>query len=68
MNPICKFSDVLEKNMDLLFLEEFASSPDFLNLFLSKIHIDSAKVIEIEQSKVHSEFGESDMTVIIEVN
>lgn len=68
MNPICKFSDVLEKNMDLLFLEEFASSPDFLKMFLSKIHIESAKVIEIEQSKVHSEFGESDMTVIIEVN
>ena len=68
MNPICKFSDILEKNMDLLFLEEFASSPDFLKLFLSKIHIESAKVIEVEQSKVHSEFGESDMTVIIEVN
>jgi len=68
MNPICKFSDVLEKNMDLLFLEEFASSPDFLKMFLSKIYIESAKVIEIEQSKVHSEFGESDMTVIVEVN
>lgn len=68
MKTVCKFSDVLEKDMDLLFLEEFVSSPDFLKLFLSKINIESAKVVEIEQSKVHSEFGESDMTVIIEAN
>lgn len=66
MNLICKFSDVLEKDMDFLFLEEIASSPDFLNIFISKVNIASAKVVEVEQSKVHSEFGESDMTVIIE--
>lgn len=68
MNPICKFSDVLERNMDLLFLEEFVSSPEFLEIFISKINITKAQVLEIEHSKVHSEFGESDMTVIIEVN
>ena len=68
MNPICKFSDVLERNMDLLFLEEFVSSPEFLEIFISKINITKAQVLEIEHSKVHSEFGESDMTVIIETN
>lgn len=68
MNPICKFSDVLERNMDLLFLEEFVSSPEFLKIFISKINITTAQVLEIEHSKVHSEFGESDMTVIVEVN
>ena len=68
MNPICKFSDVLERNMDLLFLEEFVSSPEFLEIFISKINITKAQVLEIEHSKVHYEFGESDMTVIIETN
>lgn len=68
MNPICKFSDVLERNLDLLFLEEFVSSPQFLKIFISKINITTAQVLEIEHSKVHSEFGESDMTVIIEAN
>lgn len=68
MNPLCKFSDVLERNMDLLFLEEFVSSPEFLKIFISKINITTAQVLEIEHSKVHSEFGESDMTVIIETN
>lgn len=33
----CKFSDVSERDMDLLFLEELASSSEFLNIFLSKI-------------------------------
>lgn len=66
MSLICKFSDVLEKDMDLLFLEEIVSSPNFLNIFTSKVNIASARVVKVEHSKVHSEFGESDMTVIIE--
>ena len=66
MSLICKFSDVLEKDMDLLFLEEIVSSPDFLNIFTSKANIASARVVKVEHSKFHSEFGESDMTVIIE--
>lgn len=68
LNPVCKFNEVLEINMDFLFLEEFVSSPDFLKIFLSKVNIDSARVLGVEQSKIHSELGESDMTVIIETN
>ena len=62
----CKFSDVSERDMDLLFLEEFASSPKFLNIFLSKINLENAAIIEVEQSKVDMEYGESDMTLIVE--
>ena len=62
----CKFSDVSERDMDLLFLEEMASSQEFLNIFLSKINMSDAKVCSIEQSKVDVEYGESDMTVIVE--
>ncbi len=63
---LCKFSDVSERDMDLLFLEEFACSRPFLQMFLSKIGIQDAELIELEQSKIDVEFGESDMTVIIE--
>lgn len=62
----CKFSDVSERDMDLLFLEEFASSLEFLNIFLSKINLENADIIEVEQSKVDMEYGESDMTLIVE--
>lgn len=66
--PICKFADVSEHDMDMLFLEEFVVSKDFLNIFTSKIGISDANVAEVEHSKMHPEFGESDMTVIIENN
>ena len=64
----CVFSDVSERDMDLLFLEEFACSQRFADLFLSKIGMSGANVVEIEQSKVDIELGESDMTVIVEYN
>ena len=68
MMPTCKFADVSEHDMDMLFLEEFSISKEFLNIFTSKINICDASVVEIEHSKTHPEFGESDMTVIIEVD
>ncbi len=68
MMPICKFADVSEHDMDMLFLEEFIVSKEFLNIFTSKIGIIDATVVEVEHSKTHPEFGESDMTVIIETD
>ena len=65
----CKFSnDISERDMDLLFLEEFVCSPSFAALFLAKIGLDGASVIEIEHSKMDLDLGESDMTVIVEKN
>ena len=63
---ICRFSDVSEHDMDMLFLEEFASSDAFLNIFVSTIGVDQAKVISIEASKTDINLGESDMTIVIE--
>ncbi len=62
-----KFNDVTERDMDLLFLEEVASSKAFANIFLSKIGMENAKIIETELSKTSVEFGESDMTVVVSV-
>ncbi len=62
----CTFSDVSERDMDLLFLEEFVCSTEFLNIFLLKVHLVGATVCEVEQSKVDVEWGESDITIIVE--
>ena len=67
MTPICKFADVSEHDMDMLFLEEFVASKEFLNIFTSKVGILDATVVEVEHSKTHPEYGESDMTVIVEL-
>ena len=66
--PICKFADVSEHDMDMLFLEEFVVSKEFLNIFTSRIDIFDASVVEVEHSKTHPEYGESDMTVIVETD
>ena len=62
-----KFNDVTERDMDILFLEEIASSKAFASIFLSKVNIKDADVIETEVSKTAIEFGESDMTVVFSV-
>jgi len=62
----CTFSNVSERDMDLLFLEEFVCSQDFLNIFLSKISLFNAKICSVEHSKVDVELGESDLTIIVE--
>lgn len=64
----CKLSDVSERDMDLLFLEEFVISEQFVKLFSDKVNERVSRIISVQQSKVDSEHGESDMTVIAECN
>ena len=33
---VCKYRDVSERDMDLLFMEAFVTDPDFSKLFLEK--------------------------------
>jgi hypothetical protein len=63
-----KFRDVLEHDMDMLFLEEFAYSNGFCEIFLDKIGITNATVCLTWQSKTDEQLGESDMTVIFDYN
>ena len=65
---IHKFRDILEHDMDMLILEEFACSTEFSKIFLNKVNISDAKVLSTWQSKTDSELGESDMTVVFEYN
>lgn len=64
----CYFSDVSERDMDLLFLEEFVCSEAFLQIFTDKVGIANPKVLSVHSSKIDVQYGESDMTVIIESN
>lgn len=68
MTPICKFADVSEHDMDMLFLEELVTSKKFLYIFTSKVGISDATVVSIEHSKKNVQYGESDMTVIVETD
>lgn len=38
-----KFRDILEHDMDMLILEEFACSNKFAKIFLNKVGIDNTK-------------------------
>ncbi len=63
-----RFNGVSERDMDLLFLEEFAVNKDFCNLFIQKVRdIDLAdyEIISAEVSYVDGT-GESDLTIIFE--
>ena len=64
----CMFSDVSEHDMDMLFLEEFVCSNEFLKIFTDEIGVSNATVVSIHASKTDAYLGESDMTVIIESN
>jgi hypothetical protein len=61
-----KFRDILEHDMDMLFLEEFACSKHFCKIFLDKINVDDAQLLLTWQSKTDDILGESDMTVIFD--
>ena len=68
---------ITERDMDLIFLEEFASSKEFCQIFFSKIGIEDFEIVKVEHS-VHqvgegvnvkeagsdTSRGESDMSVI----
>jgi len=59
----------LERDMDLLILEEFVSDPDFVQLFLDTIGITEHYVIE---QAIHSlrdaDLGESDIVFILNID
>lgn len=61
----CFFSDVSEHDMDMLILEEFACSSDFLHIFSDLAGLGEAKVLSVHSSKTDVALGESDITVIV---
>ena len=68
--PICKYRNVSERDMDLLFIEAFVTDPEFLSLFTEKINYEGklCTVVHAERSKIDYGLGESDITVIFDVD
>ncbi len=68
--PICKYRNVSERDMDLLFMEAFATDIGFSSLFLNKTALAGkpCKVVHAERSKLDNGLGESDLTVIYEID
>lgn len=64
-----KIDTTLERDIDLLILEEFISDPEFAKIFLSAVGINEEYSIEDAiHSKMDAEFGESDIVFIININ
>ena len=59
-----KFRDVLERDMDMLILEELAYSNEFCKIFLDKVDIKGASLLLTWHSKTDEELGETDMTAV----
>ena len=67
--PVCKYKNVSERDMDLLFIEAFATDPGFIDLFLNKLGTkDDYTIVSVERSKVDKGLGESDITVVYDAN
>ena len=64
----CYFDDVSERDMDMLFLEEFVCSDSFLRIFTDIANIKPSRVLSVHASKTDVSLGESDMTVIVQSN
>ncbi len=59
----------LERDIDLLILEEFISDPEFAKIFLDAAGINEEYAVEAAiHSKTDAEFGESDIVFILNIN
>ena len=66
----CIFNGVAERDMDLMFLHLFSMDEDFAKTFLklTGLEYQSCEVISVELSKVDAKLGESDITVVLDVD
>ena len=65
----CSFSTVRERDMDLLFLESIVTDPGFCELVLEKTDYAHKpfRVLDAQLSRTEIDLGESDLTVILEI-
>lgn len=64
-----KFDTVLERDMDLLIMEEFICSPKFARIFLDAVGIrDNYTIEEVIHSMRDVDLGESDIVFILNID
>lgn len=61
------FEKIGERDIDLILMRCFVAVPEFADIFLAKTEWEKAKVVHVEHSLVDPEFGESDLTVYVEM-
>ena len=66
---VCKYRNVSERDMDLLFMEALATDPGFVKLFIDQTRFleKPFEVVHVERSKIDSGLGETDITLIIKM-
>ena len=64
-----QFDTTLERDIDLLIMEEFVSDKDFAQLFLDAVGLNCDCIVkDVINSKTDVALGESDVVIILEVN
>lgn len=64
-----QFDTTLERDIDLLIMEEFVSNKEFAKIFLDAVGIDCDYIIdEVIHSKTDAELGESDVVIVLNIN
>lgn len=67
----CNFNNTItERDMDMLLAQAVITDPDFCRLLVDKTDLKgcSFKVISVEVSKSDNDLGESDITVVVDVD
>ena len=66
----CSFNAVHERDMDILFLESFASDPDFTKIVLSKTRFSEKnfRILSAALSETETDLGETDISIVIQVD
>lgn len=69
-NKICKFGNIQERDMDLMFLECLLTDVGFVKLFLDKANVpySMVEVLNVALSETESGLGESDITAILSID
>lgn len=64
-----QFDTTLERDIDLLIMEEFISDKEFARIFLDSVGINEPYNVEkVIHSKTDADLGESDIVFILEIN
>ena len=69
-NVRCLYSNVSERDMDMMFLQLFSTDKGFVRLFLDAVNISARDITveSIELPKMDPQLGESDITVLLNVD
>ena len=68
MSTLVRIPDVCERDIDLLLLEEFVASADFLSWFLMRIGVEKTAVLSEAHRSVKTVNGESDVELTLQAS